>query len=801
MYKFPEISDRVKKLRKKYRDVLPTFDSERTRIVTDYYKESMYEVPMIRRAKALYKILSGVTVRIEPDELIVGNTGKYYKGAMIFAEYTGIDWIPRELESGKFDSRTLAEAKTYMFEEDREYFKEVAPFWHDHCVGAITEVYMPEEYKTVTASGSMLYNPYHRSQVHGHFNANYRKVVEKGLGAIRAEAKEKLEELHGNIGGENAEKWYFYQSVVISCDAAILFSKRFAEEARRQADETTDEKRRSELLEIADRMDWIMENPCRNFKDAVQAVLLYHLILSYEGSYLGLTIGRFDQHVGDYLHRDLEEGRITEDEAQEIIDCFCLKVAEMISSGPAEFMTQIGAYSGNMRLTIGGRKKDGTDASNEATYMTLNSMARLKLHDPNTSLCVHKDTPDKLWEAGVETSKVCGGNPTFDNTDFIIGILHNRGLEIEDARNFCIVGCVELSGSGCEFANVSGPFSRTFITIPQIVLQAINDGKNPVNNIQAGLHTGYLYEMESFDQVRDAFAKQLKYFMDWQHTFDTLTEYVGNKLVPVPIASATVDGCMESGKDMMVGGAKYNSTGNAAIGMGTCIDSLAAIKYLVFDKKICTARELYDAVMANWEGYEPLRQAAKNQAPAFGNGDPYADEIASWVSDMYADRINSYTGPRGGYQAGIYSAGIHVAFGKGVFATPNGRMTGEPLSDGASPTQGADRNGPTCVARSVLSLHPYKYMNGMQFNMKFHPSCLQGEEGVLKLRSFVESFFEEGGMQVQYNIVSSDTLRAAQKDPDEYKDLVVRVAGFSAYFVELVPELQNDLISRTDINM
>ena len=797
MYRFPEVTERVARLRKRYRDELPSFDSERVRLLTEYYQESEYEVPVIRRAKAMHRILSGVPVRIEPEELLVGNTGKYYKGSMLFPEYTDIDWIPRELGSGKFDRRTMAEARCHMHPEDREYLCSVAPYWHDHSVPAMTRVEMPEGTADVCSSGVLPYGRSNRNEIHGHFNANYRKVVEKGFAAIRGEALEKQRELGLAFAGNDAEKWYFYRAVEICCDAAIIFARRYAEEARRQM-AAAEGSRREELAEIAERMDRIIAEPCRDYRDALQAVLLYHIILAYEGNLLGLTIGRIDQHVGDYLHRDLVSGAITEEKAQEYMDCFCLKVAEIIISGPAEFMTVVGAYSDNMRLTLGGRKKDGTDASNEATYMVLNTMARLRLHDPNTSLCVHEDTPDLLWEAGVETNKRCGGNPTFDNTDILIDILLRRGLSLEDARNFCIIGCVELSGSGCDFANVSGPFSKTFFTIPQVVLQAINDGKNPANGIQCGLNTGYLYEMGSFEEVKRAFAAQLEFFMDWYHRLDLLTEYVGNPLVPVPIASATMDGCMESGRDMMLGGARYNSCGCSVLGIGTCIDSLAAIRYLVYDRKICTARELYDAVMANWEGYESLRQAAKN-APAFGNSDPYVDELASWVSDMFTERIGGYTGPRGGFQAGIYSAGVHVATGYGVSATPNGRRSAEPLSDGASPTQGADRSGPTGIAGSILALHPDRYWNGLQFNMKFHPTCFQGEEGVNKLKSFVQSFFAMGGTQVQYNIVSSETLRKAQADPESYRDLVVRVAGFSAYFVELVPGLQNDLISRTEV--
>ncbi len=799
MYTFPPVTPRIAYLRKRYREVLPSFDSERVRIVTDYYRESENEVPIIRRARAIYRILAEVPVRIEPEELLVGNSGKYYKGSMLFPEYGGIEWIPGELECGKFDARTLAEGRSYMAQEDRDYICSVVPYWKEHCIGAQTQCQMPEGFEAVCASGVLPYNPEFRNSTTGHFNANYRKVVDTGFAAIKRDAEERLARLEAEMPADYAEKWYFYQAVMICCDGAMLFAKRYAQLAREEA-ERAREPRRAELQEIAERMDRIIAEPCRDYKDALQAVLLYHIILAYEGNLLGLTVGRLDQHVGDYLHRDLAAGAITMDEAQEYMDCFCLKVGEIIISGPAGFMTVAGAYSDNMRLTLGGRKPDGSDASNEATRLVLRTMARLRLHDPNTSLCVHEDTPDELWELGVETNRRCGGNPTFDNTDLLISLLTARGLSIEDARNFCIIGCVELSGSGCDFANVSGPFSKAFFNMPQVVVQTVNDGKNPFNGVQSGPHTGYLSEMTSFEQFRDAFAKQLTFFMDWHHRLDLLTEYVGFPLAPVPIASATVDGCMESGRDMMQGGAKYNGCGFAALGLGTAIDSLAAVKHLVFDKHICTAKELYDAVMADWEGYEDLRIAAK-RAPAFGNGDPEVDELASWVADQFTLRVNSYTGPRGSCNAGAYSAGVHVAMGYGVAATPNGRRAHAPLSDGASPTQGSDRCGPTGVANSILALHPKNFRNGIQFNMKFSPACLQGREGVEKMKSFVQCFFRQGGFQIQYNIIDSDTLRKAQKEPENYMDLVVRVAGFSAYFVELVPDLQNDLISRTEISM
>ncbi len=801
MFELKKITPRVQRLRQRYRDTIPTLDAERTKILTDYYRISGNEVPIIRRAKALNEILTKMTVRVEPEELLVGNIAKTFHGCCIWPEYGGLTWLINELDSGIYDNKQTKDGFMYLSVEDRAYLHSVDGFWQENCVNTKINAALPEDIislSTTNVSHDTFSNGFVPS---GHYNANYRKAVEKGFSAIRQEALEKLEEMRGKIGGHDAEKYFFYRAIVISCDSAILFAKRYAAECRAQAQEMSDVKRQEELLKMAESLDWIMENPARTYHEALQICLLYQYILLIEGNFLGLTLGRLDQHVGDYLKADLETGRITMEEAQELMDCFFIKTADLFFCGPENLMHTAGAYSNNLRITIAGRKPDGSDATNEVTYLCLQSAARLKLHDPTLSLGLHKESPQGLLEAGIETSKIVYGIPCIENADLIIDVLHKRGLSIEDARNYCVVGCVEITGSGCEWANVSAPFSKTWVNVNNVLLQAINNGINPKNNQQGGLHTGYLYEMNSFEQVRDAYKAQLEYFMDWHFTLNNIMEYVGNPLIPVPMASATMDGCMESGRDMMMGGTKYNSTGSAILGVGTLADSLAAIKYMVYDKKLCTARELYDAVIANWEGYEVLRQRIINEVPHYGNGEPYVDELASWVADLFSTRTNAYISARGGHRAGIYSAGCHVPQGYQTYATPNGRLDGQPLSDAASPSQGCEKCGPTGVMNSILALHPSNFGNGLQFNMKFHPSSLRGQDGNEKMQQLIWTFFDEGGMQVQYNVVDSDTLRKAQANPDEYRDLVVRVAGFSAYFVELYEDLQNDLISRSDINI
>jgi formate C-acetyltransferase len=333
------------------------------------------------------------------------------------------------------------------------------------------------------------------------------------------------------------------------------------------------------------------------------------------------------------------------------------------------------------------------------------------------------------------------------------------------------------------------------------ILLAINNGKNPLTGKQSPLQTGYLYEMKTFDEVKESYEKTVNYYADWQVTMTNFYELVAAEIMPIPIASATIDGCIESGLDVVWGGAKYNSTGTSGIGCANVADSLSAIKYLVFDTKKYTAHEFYDAMMANWEGYEPMRQEVLNSVPRFGNDNPYVDEIARWSMSVFADRIAQGTGFRGKYRAGIYPVSAHIAFGSNTWATPDGRLAHEPLSDGISPKQGLDKQGPVATLNSASCLEHGKFANGTLLNMKFHPKSVEGDNGLTKLCHLVETYFDKGGMHLQYNIVSSDTLRKAQQQPEEYKDLVIRIAGFSAYFVELYKDLQDDLIKRTDINM
>lgn len=800
MYQFGPVTDRVARLRERYRNTYPQLSVERLRYVTDFYREHPEETGILKRAKLLKGLAETMTVLVEDDELIVGNMSSTYRGAIIYPEYGNL-FIYDEIRSGVWDKRTVQEECYYLSPEDKEYIMTTEDFWRKNGTSARLDAIAPDRFRTTIGTNVILYRGKDMADgPTGHFCANYDKVLYKGFGAIKEEAIGRMEELEGRCFGDDAKKYTFYKAISIVCDAAILFPKRYAALCREKA-ETAAEPRKSELLQMAESLDWILENPVRTFREAVQALLLYQILMIVEGSNHALSWGRVDQYLGRYLDADLEVGRITPAEAQELIDCFFLKISDFSKTWSIGAASTTGGYTTNQHITLGGVDKEGRDASNKVTFMMLESAARLLLHDPPMSLRVHDGTPDLLWEAAIETTKRIGGIPSMQNDNVIIPALMKKGLSLEDARNYCIIGCVEPSGTGCEWPACGGSGQETYMNLLNALLLAINNGINPQTKEGIGVRTGYLYEMNSFEEVKAAYVKQVNYFVDWQVTMTNFYELVSMEMMPLPMVSATMDGCMEKGADVVWGGAKYNSTGCAGVGCANVADSLAAIKFLIFDTKKYTARQFYDALMANWEGYETMRQEILNSVPHYGNDNPYVDELAEWAMQVFIDRVNMATGPRGQYRPGLYPVSVHIMMGKMTAASPDGRLEGEPLADGISPKQGMDNNGPTAILKSAACLDHLNCGNGTLLNMKFHPKSLEGEDGYVKLKNLVQTFFDIGGMHVQFNVVDSETLRAAQKDPEEYGNLVIRVAGFSAYFVELYKELQDDIIRRTELNM
>jgi formate C-acetyltransferase len=802
MATFKPVSARVERLKERYRTTYPILDSERASIVTEFYRENEDEMGIIKRAKTLFEVCSKMTIRVEEDELIVGNMAKNYRGATMFPEF-GVTWFFDELRSGVFEKRNEVEEGFKLSEDDKDVFLSMESFWRTHSVGARMSKVMPEGYASVAGNGVTTFLGAGKDNSDGptgHFNANYTKVCERGFGDIRQEALDKMAQMEGKVFGNDARKYTFYRSIVIVCDAAMVLSKRYGAMCRAQA-QTATPQRQAELLKMADSLEWIMEHPCRTFSEAVQATYLYQLLLSLDGNMHGLTIGRFDQYTWPYLKADLEAGRTTLDEAQEVLDCMFLKISDTNKLKSVGGALNAGGYSSGQHMSLGGVTRSGEDATNPVSYLMLQVAARLHIHEPPLSVRVHDGTPAELWDLAIETTKRVGGIPTLQNDKVIIPSLLAKGFTLEDARDYCIIGCVEPAGSGNEFPACGGTGRETFWNMTNALVLAINNGVNPFSGKQVGLPTGYLYDFKTFEEVKEAYKKQIHYFVDWHVTLTNFYEMVVSEIMPIPIASATMDGCMENGADVVWGGSKYNSTGIAGIGCANVGDSLSALKYMIFDTQKTTAKEFYDALMANWEGYETLQQDVFNLVPRYGNDEESVDALTSWAMDVFSNRVNESTGPRGTYRAGLYPVSVHIAFGKGTFATPDGRRKGEPLSDGISPMQGMDKNGPSAVLNSVARINHVNNANGTLLNMKFHPKSVQGEEGTMKLRQLVETFFDNDGMHIQYNVVGADTLKAAQNEPEKYRDLVIRIAGFSAYFVELYKDLQDDLIRRSEQTM
>jgi len=805
MYQSAPISDRIARIRQKYRTTKPAVDLNRYKLVTEFYQGHPELTGILRKAYSLKNLFDNMPTPIWEDELIVGYPAETYRGCAVFPE-TSITWLHGELDN--LENRGTDPYD--ITEETREYIRNTLDYWDTHCNSALVDAYYPEEFKKVYSHSRVLtFSERMNSQSPiGHYCGNFWKVVDPGLAAIRDEARAKITAmLEKGLQGDDGRKYEFYKSVDLVTTGLCNYVKRYAKEAERQAAACTDPKRKAELEKMADGLNWIYDNPARDYQEALQAVWFYQLGQIMDAQLHGISMGRVDQYVGKYAEADIASGKLTREEAQEITDSFMLKVTECNKLWSEAAMQSSPGYTSGQMITLGGTNKDGSDATNAATYMILASSERLKIHQPPLTLRVHEDTPEDLWEAGIACTMSVGGTPVFEWDDIVVNSMLKRGIPLEDARNYCLIGCVEPAICGCDFANSGGDGNAAYTILPNALLCAINNGKNPFKlpgdpDGPTAPETGYLYDMTSMDQVLDAYAKQMDFFTRWQVSMVNCYEYIYGFHNPLPLLSATMDGCMENGLDVLWGGAKYNGAGNSSIGHGTVADSLNIIDQMCFREKKCTTRELYDAVMANWVGYEDLHQYIKGRAAHFGNDDPEADKYLKFVADTYADGITRGVSPRGcHWTAGCWPVTLNIALGRITWATPDGRTTGEQLSDGISPVPGMDKSGPYSLINSITKFDQTKYANGTLCNMKFHPTALRGEGGWQKLRDVMKTYFVKGGMELQLNIISSETMRKAQAHPEEYQDLVVRVAGFSAYFVEVFKDAQDALIARTEISM
>lgn len=828
MFKFAPVSDRIADLRAK-RDVFTsgcdmTINSERTKIYTDYYKANENEFPILKRAGAFLTWCKEREINVFDDDIFVGTLGPDERSLSPYVDLS-CRWIPGVVDDAddNFKKAWQSPGAVHMSDEQRVIFREAYDYWKDRNLSNMVMGAMTDDFNEASGNGYFVENivQYGRSFVsgmpQGHYIANFDKVVNTGFGEVKRQILEKLDAQKGKVFGNASKSHVFYHAELRVCDGAILMAKRYAAACRVKA-ESEAGRRKDELLKMAESLDWIMENPARTYWEGLQAIILYQLMLSTDAQQHGQSIGRIDKYVGHLLQKQLDEGAITWDEAQELTDAFILRLCDIIMlPGFAVFLLDnnriierlekgqnlfLSIYNGltataGIALTLGGSKPDGSDDTTPATYLFLQTYGRMKLPDPTVALRVHEKTPDDIWRLGIEASKLCGGMPQFQNDDVIVKSLMDVGMSKEDAYNYGIVGCVEPAGNGCEWPACGTTGTESIWNMVDVIQLVVNGGVNPRTGVMA-LPGKKLYEYESFDEVKAAFEAQLKYILGWNVSYSNLFEMVYSHYFPCVIASCMIEGCVENGLDATQGGAKYNRTGMTACGAANVADSLMAIKKLVFDDKSVSAREFYDALHANWEGYENLRQMVINEVPHYGNDNDEVDELAVWALGLFASILSNSEGPRGKYNGGTFTMTANVRIGMMLGATPDGRKAGEPIADAISPRQGFDKNGPTAFLRSAAKLPHRALSNGDQLNIRFTPTAVNGDDGAEKLRQLIEGYFTLGGMQVQFNVVSTAELRQAQKKPHDYKDLIVRIAGFSTFFVTLGIETQNDFISRTE---
>jgi formate C-acetyltransferase len=823
MYQFREVSPKIQHLRQLVRDRVIQPDAEQTVLRTE--AEKLYEnvTPIIKRPLIMKYLCERLTLRVDDEMLFALNKGKYFMGATFMPDMgdgpSTVQMVRQGVwskgDDGLWHSPPDAEVAMQIAEEDVVAIEQTIPFWQTHILTLPGNVWQPDGYRDFVKLGCSAYDldgPVFLLSS-GHIVPGWQKLLTTGFGAIRQQALDWMAEREGNLMGDDLEKYLFYKSIDIICEALTILTRRYAQTAAAKAQQSSDPELRARYEQWADSLEWIAEKPARTFWEALNLVLIYEWMFDLDTRIPSVCYGRIDYYTWPFLEQDLQAGRLTLDQAQELIDGFILQSTLFYGGGHGPEAVRAGievpyphTTFGNSykHITIGGmHTQTGEDSSNPVTYMVLEAMKRLVMHDPPISLRVNHDTPDELWECAIETSKTCGGLPLFQNDEvFIPAIIKEMGWELEDARDYCFIGCQEVVSSGKDYPAGNG-ISAPFCAVHNGVLftMAINNGINPFNGEQvAPEHQhGFLYEMESLDQLKAALADLFDWAYRWFVTMNNYTEYIYQQVAPHASLSMTIDGCMQSGRDCTAGGAKYNSFGGTAPGLATIADSLTTIKYMCFDKQICTTRELYDAVMANWDGYEELRQRVLNEVPHFGNDDPYADMEMKWVVDTYVDVCRKLYSKRSKiYKTGLYGAIDHLVQGYHTWATPDGRKSGTALADAASPAQGRDVSGPMAVFLSSTCYDQTRFMDGIALNLRIHPSAVNNDEGVQKLADMTKTYFDNGGVEVQYNIVGTDTLKAAQQNPDEYRDLIVRIAGYSAYFVELPADEQEDIISRTE---
>ncbi len=782
------MNDRIKRLRKETFEAQPSLSIERALIETEFYKENYGKYPIpILRAKNFYEICKKKTIYIGEDELIVGERGPKPKAVPTFPELTC-----HSVEDLHVLNTRELQRYTISQEDIDRYERDVIPYWKGRTQRERIFGHVPQEWRVAYEAG--LFTEFMEQRAPGH-TAMDGKMYHTGLLDLKERINKKLEELDFLNDSEATDKQEELTAMAISCDAAILFAERHADMAEEMAKECTDPVRKAELERIAEVCRWVPAHAPRDFWEAIQMYWFVHLgTITELNGWDAMNPGHFDQHLTPFYEKGLADGTLTRDKAKELISCFWIKVNNH-TAPPKVGITakESGTYNDFTNINLGGVKADGSDGSSEVSYIMLEVLDELHILQPGCSIHISSRTPDRFLHAGCRVIRKGYGYPSVFNPDAYVQEMIRQGKSLKDAREGGCSGCIEVGAFGKEAYLLTG-----YLNVPKILEVTLNNGIDPVTNTKVGIETGDPRNFKSYDELYDAFLKQLHFIVDQKMRVSNYIDRMFAKYAPATFLSLFIDDCIERGKDYYNCGPRYHSTYIQCTGLGTVTDCLSVLKKHVFEDKKIEMDALLKAVSKNWEGEEKLRQFIINRTPFFGNDDPYADSIAVKVYDDLVDEIDGKPNTKGScFRLNMLSTTCHVYFGLVLGASVNGRFARRSISDGTSPSQGADTHGPTAVVKSLGKLDQIK-SGGTLLNLRFLPSLLKKDEDIAKLASLIRTYFSMGGHHVQFNIVDTATLYAAQERPEDYKDLLVRMAGYSDYFNDMNADLQGEIISRTE---
>lgn len=783
------MNERVRKLREQSIRAKPYITPERAVLVTEFYESDIAQQTStpVKRALALRYILENKEIWIGEGELIVGERGPVPKAVPTYPEICCHSLEDLEILNSRKKTPYAVDEST-----KRVYKEKTIPYWKGKSIRDIIFREMSDEWKAAYEAG--VFTEFLEQRAPGHTVLD-NKIYSKGLVDFQKDIAESIAELDFLQDPEAYKKMEELKAMKITAEALIQYAKRYAEKAKELLKKEKDPKRRKELKKIAEVCTHVPAQAPRDFWEALQYYWFIHLgVITELNPWDAFNPGRLDQHLYPFYKKDLEDGTLTREKAKDLLQLFWIK----FNNHPAPPKVGVTAEESNTYndfalINTGGVKMDGSDGVNELSYLILDVVEEMRIPQPSSMIQISKKTPDDFLKRALRIVRTGFGQPSVFNTDVIIQELLRQGKAIEDARNGGASGCVEVGAFGKECYILTGYFN-----LVKVLEIALNNGVDPRTGRKIGLETGDPTKFKSFSEIFNAFEKQLKHFVDIKIRGNNIIERLYAEYLPAPFLSLLISDCIEKGKDYNDGGARYNTNYVQGVGLGTITDSLAAIKYQVFDEKQITLKELFKALKVDFKGYEILRQTLLNKTPKYGNDDEYADQVMKAVFEAYYGAVDGRPNTKGGtYRINLLPTTVHVYFGKVVGATPEGRKSAEPLSEGVSPVQGADRKGPTAVIKSVSKID-HARTGGTLLNQKFAPELLADEEGLGKLAHLIRTYFKLDGHHIQFNVVNADTLRDAQKHPEKYRDLLIRVAGYTDYFVNLTEELQNEIIKRTE---